>query len=606
MLKGAVDGGRYWTTLSLFGWRAPLLCVSRGSSVRPSSRSEVMTSNLLGCSPARPKNGLPRRAAMRRYLRGMNVLCSLLLLSFFSGCSGHLGGDAVPGETDSGVGAVEPWCAAPAESVTYVDRAESWGLVDTADGEPRRKEAGAVAALDLDGDGLDELIVAHRTQGLVLHMRNGEDGPWSTQLLLPARELAGIAIGDVDGDGDLDLWTGGYAEQMWLLRNDGPGEAEVIWRFEDVSEDAGILALDTRPQKMDASFGDFDGDGDLDLYIVHDTGRGAIEEWALDKLLRNDGIGGFEEVSSWLSTGQRQGVSWSPAWADLDDDGDLDLFVANADQASAGPSMLLENAGPGQGESWSFFDRSDDCGCTNNFNPMGVSPGDYDNDGDLDLFLTNSGSDQLLRNEGGLTFIDVSRAVGGMLLGGERHMTFGSVWVDYDNDGWLDLFDASGPLSDSPDPELDAQADRLLHNQGGTFVDIAPELGLDQLGVGRGVTRAMFNDDGFPELVVVNLDGPSHVWQPSCTAARALVVSLRQDGGNTRGIGARVTLGFTDGGVAVQEISTKAGWAGAMEPRAWFGLADRRVESLTVRWPDGVVEEVQVNPGVDGRIELVR
>ena len=253
---------------------------------------------------------------MRRYLRGMNVLCSLLLLSFFSGCSGHLGGDAVPGETDSGVGAVEPWCAAPAESVTYVDRAESWGLVDTADGEPRRKEAGAVAALDLDGDGLDELIVAHRTQGLVLHMRNGEDGPWSTQLLLPARELAGIAIGDVDGDGDLDLWTGGYAEQMWLLRNDGPGEAEVIWRFEDVSEDAGILALDTRPQKMDASFGDFDGDGDLDLYIVHDTGRGAIEEWALDKLLRNDGIGGFEEVSSWLSTGQRQGVSWSPAWAD--------------------------------------------------------------------------------------------------------------------------------------------------------------------------------------------------------------------------------------------------------------------------------------------------
>jgi hypothetical protein len=237
---------------------------------------------------------------------------------------------------------------------------------------------------------------------------------------------------------------------------------------------------------------------------------------------------------------------------------------------------------------------------------MGVSPGDYDNDGDLDLFLTNTASDQLLRNEGGLIFTDVSRVAGAMLLESERHMTFGSVWVDFDNDSWLDLFDASGPLSDFPDEALDAQPDRLLHNQGGTFVDIAPELGLDARGVGRGVTRAMFNDDGFPELVVVNLDGPSHVWQPSCTAARALVVSLRQDGGNTRGVGARVTIEFADGGVAVQEISAKAGWGGAMEPRAWFGLADRRVESLTVRWPDGEVQEVQVNPGVDGRIELVR
>ena len=537
----------------------------------------------------------------------MNVLPSLFfLLSYFIGCSGRLDGDAVPGETDSGVGAVEPWCAAPAEAVTYVDRAEAWGLVDTADGESRRKEAGAVAALDLDGDGLDELIVAHRTQGLVLHMRDGEDGPWSTQLLLAARDLAGIALGDVDGDGDLDLWTGGYGEQMWLLRNEGAGEDEVLWRFEDVSEDAGLLALDTRPQKMDASFGDFDGDDDLDLYIVHAAGPGATEEWALDKLLRNDGAGRFEEVSSWLSAGQRQGVSWAPAWTDLDDDGDLDLFVANADQASAGPSMLLENAGPSEGEGWSFVDRSEDCGCTNNFNPMGVSPGDYDNDGDLDLFLTNTASDQLLRNEGGLIFTDVSRAVGGMLLESERYMTFGSVWVDFDNDGWLDLFDASGPLSDFPDEALDAQADRLLHNQGGTFVDIAPELGLDARGVGRGVTRAMFNDDGFPELVVVNLDGPSHVWQPSCTDARALVVSLRQDGGNTRGVGARVTLGFADGGVAVQEITAKAGWGGAMEPRAWFGLADRRVESLTVRWPDGEVQEVQVNPGVGGRIDLVR
>ena len=127
----------------------------------------------------------------------------------------------------------------------------------------------------------------------------------------------------------------------------------------------------------------------------------------------------------------------------------------------------MENDGASDGNSWSFEDRSDTCGCTTNFNPMGVSPGDYDNDGDLDLFLTNTDADQLLRNEGGLVFTDVSRAVGAMDLETNRHMTFGSVWVDYDNDGWLDLFDSSGPLSDFPDGDLDAQADRLLHNQGG-------------------------------------------------------------------------------------------------------------------------------------------
>ncbi|MCB9793647.1 MAG: CRTAC1 family protein [Alphaproteobacteria bacterium] len=538
--------------------------------------------------------------------RTMGAPGALLLL--LGACSGRPGAPDQVEETgeDSALGPVEPWCAAPAEAVTYVDQAEAWGLVDTADGDGRRKEAGAVAALDLDGDGLDELIVAHRALGLVLHSRAGQDGPWSTQLLLATPELSGLALGDIDGDGDLDLWAGGYAERMVLLRNEGPGDSERTWRFEDVSESAGLAALATRPQKMDAVFGDFDGDEDLDLYIVHAAGLGVTEERSLDKLLRNDGAGHFEEVSAWLSAEQRQGVSWAPAWVDLDGDGDLELFVANADQGTSGPSLLLENAGPGSGEAWSFVDRSDTCGCTNNFNPMGVSPGDYDNDGDLDLFLTNTASNQLLRNEGALVFTDVSRAVGAMELAGEKHMTFGSVWVDIDNDGWQDLFVASGPLADLPEEALDAQADQLLYNLGGAFEDRAPALGLDQRGVGRGVTRAMFNDDGFPELVVVNLDGPSHVWQPSCTEARALVVSLSQSGGNTRGIGARVTLRFADGGVAVQEISAKAGWGGAMEPRAWFGLADRPVERLSVRWPDGLEQEVSLRPDVDGRIELTR
>ena len=84
------------------------------------------------------------------------------------------------------------------------------------------------------------------------------------------------------------------------------------------------------------------------------------------------------------------------------------------------------------------------------------------------------------------------------------------------------------------------------------------------------------------------------------------MVSLRKDGGNTRGIGARVTVDFADGGLAVREISAKAGWGGSMEPQAWFGLADRGVARLTVRWPDGTEQEVPVDPAVDGRVEVRR
>ena len=504
------------------------------------------------------------------------------------------------------VGATEPWCTEPASTVSYRDEASAWGLVDTADGQPRRKEAGVVAALDLTGDGLDELIVAHRTEGLVLHLRDDADQPWSQQVLLAAPDITGMALGDIDSDGDLDIWVGGYSPRMWLLRKDCPGSGDSLWSFEEVAEAAGLLDLETGPQKMDASFADFDTDGDLDLYIVHASGPEPAGEFTLDKLLRNDGTGRFTDVSDWLSVEQREGLSWSPAWTDLDDDGDLDLFVANAEQTVAGPSLLLRNDGPGDDDTWTFTDLSDDCGCTANVNPMGISPGDFDNDGDMDLFLTNTTRDQLLRNEGEMVFTDVSLAVGGMALESERHMTFGSVWVDYDNDGWMDLFDASGPLSDFPDPVLDTQADRLLHNKGGTFVDIASDLGLDQRGIGRGVTRAMLDDDGFAELVVINLDGPSHVWHPTCTTARSLVVTLRQESGNTRAVGARVQVRFADGGVATQEVSTKAGWAGSMEPRLWFGLGARDVDGLTVRWPDGVQQEVDVQPTVDGRLVIRR
>jgi hypothetical protein len=495
-----------------------------------------------------------------------------------------------------------PWCPAPADALAFRDIATDMGLIDTADGMPQRKEAGPVAALDLDGDGLDELLVGHRTQGLVLHRNVG--GRFEQQVLLDAPGLTGIALGDVDGDGDLDLWTGGYARRLWLLRNDGPGDDG--WRFTDITEGSGLDVVPQRPQKTDATFGDFDGDGDLDLYVNRAGPPGTTDESLLDQLFRSNGDGTFEVVSDWLTTDQRQGVSWSAVWSDLDLDDDPDLFLANADQASAGPSLLLENSGP-DGDAWQLTDRSDSCYCTDNFNPMGVSAGDFDHDGDFDLFLTNTASDQLLVNDGELGFVDVSRTIGDLDLPTSRHMTFGSVWTDIDNDGWPDLFVSSGPLADFPDPDLDTQPDRLLLNEGGArLTNRAADLGVDHPGIGRGVTRALLDDDGYPELVVIHLDGPSHIWKADCLDHRALVVELRQASGNTRAIGARVSLSFDDGPTQVQEVTAKAGWGGAMEPRAWFGLGTQTPATLTVRWPDGGEDTFAVPEDADGRVQIAR
>jgi len=486
----------------------------------------------------------------------------------------------------------DPWCTEPGEP-GFQDVAEAWGLADTTDEDPDRKEAGAVALVDLDDDGLDDLVLAHRSRGLLVQHNLG--GSFSDEVVLDgdAQSLSGLAIGDVDGDRDLDLWAGGYSPPMRLFLNDGQGG------FTDASTSSGMDSFPVAPQKLDAVFGDFDGDGDLDLFVNHDGGGTNPGEEKLDKLLQNDGTGVFTDVSDWLPG--RTGVGWSSVWTDLDLDGDVDLYTANADQATHEPSRLSRNDGA-DGDGWRFTDLSGTCACTNNHNPMGVSAGDYDADGLQDLFLTNTGANQLLWNQGDGTFVDVTAAVGGLALESDDHMSFGAAWFDHENDGTLDLFFSSGPLSGgAPEAGLAEQADQLLVWEEGRLVDAAPSLGLDDRSAGRGVAAGRLDDDGFLDLVVSNLGSPSRLYRAQCTEARALVVDLVGSGANTWGIGARVVV-HTDSGTFTREVTAKPGWGGAVTPRAHIGLGDRRVERVTVHWPDGAEQVVDVHPLVDGRV----
>ena len=291
---------------------------------------------------------------------------------------------------------------------------------------------------------------------------------------------------DYDGDGDLDLFVGMRYTPNRLYRNDGG-------RFVDVAPEVGLADLeDTRA----GAWGDYDGDGDVDLYVGYPSTAGSP-----NRLYRNDGER-FVNVGVGLGV-DLVGTTRQPSWVDYDGDGDLDLFVALRDQ----PNRLFRNDGaPGSDSgaetagdgalAWTFTDVTAESGLGDPRRTVGVAWFDYDRDGDLDVHVSNQNGDEdaFYRNEGDGTFVDVAPALGMNHPG--RGTEYGSVAAavsDYDNDGDLDLFVATyGP-------------DILWSNNGdGTFTDVTDPA---TLGVDYHSTSAVWGDadhNGLPDLVVVS------------------------------------------------------------------------------------------------------
>ncbi len=517
----------------------------------------------------------------------MSLRICLLLLAFTS-CASRAPPPTAR-DTDAGTGAgtsvgttgvslTAMPCDDPAATLSYTDAGESWGLLDTTDGDDERMEGNPIALADLDGDGDDDIVIGLRSGGLWLQRSRG-DG-LDTALLADVSGLVTLAVGDLDGDGALDLLGGGRGPMVVLI-GDGTGG------FTERTEAAGLSDLDTAATLRDASLGDVDGDGDLDLFLTFDPFSSPDGE-APHQLLHNDGLGAFTDVSEQLPEDARSGLGWHTTMADLDDDADLDLFISNADQHEWGPNRLLRNDGA---DGWT--DLTEDCGCGETFSAMGASVGDLDRDALLDLFVTQSGPSALLRNLGDGTFAEAAVALGATAVPDADHMTFGSVLFDHDNDGWLDIAATAGPLygveSDGVQPE--EQPDVLLVGGPAGFTSAAADLGFDDLAAGRGVAAGLINGDAFLDLVVTHLDAPSRLYLSRCTTAPALVVELRGRDGPRFGEGARVEL-ETDQGTLIREVSANPGWGAAAHPRAHFGLGELSPQRLLVRWPGGAEQEI--------------
>jgi hypothetical protein len=343
---------------------------------------------------------------------------------------------------------------------------------------PELDKPGALANAfaDYDGDGDLDLATGFKDGSVVL-LRNdgGRLVASGARFELGGRDARALAWGDYDGDGDPDLYVGTSPtprHRNALLRNDGGG------RFVEVAAQAGVSSLEASTRQ--ASWIDIDGDGDLDLFVA--------QRAAPNQLFRNEG-GRFKDVAAEVGLADPR-KSVGACFFDADQDGDFDLFVANQ---SGDRDGFFRNAGG------RFTDVAEALGLTPLERPatdgsVGCAVGDYDNDGDFDLFVAAYGKNRLHRNDGG-TFAEVAASVG---IEGEDHFVAGA-WGDVDLDGWLDLYVTTFR---TPNPNL---KDLLYRNRMGRFVDEIPE-SLNAVPADHGAQWADLDGDGDLDLAVTHND----------------------------------------------------------------------------------------------------
>ena len=444
-------------------------------------------------------------------------------------------------------------------AITFSDVTRPAGIDARTPTDPAGDLGSGAAFADFDGDGdIDVYVVMGRGQPNRLYLNDGSgrfvdratdagcaDTGWGTS----------VTVADYDNDGDPDIFLANHGGPNRLFRNDGTGS------FEDVTIGAG-LAL-TAPA-LGAAWGDYDHDGWLDLYV-------GIHDLAPNRLYHNNGDGTFTDVAATLGVDAAAKPTCQVAWVDIDNDGDLDLYLA---QDLSRGNDLFRNEGNG-----TFTDVSATSGAGVAVAAMGIAAGDYDGDGFVDLFVTaTSPGPVLLRNRGDGTFLDATVAAGIPAGGSSR----GAALIDVDNDGDLDLYVVRRAGAPGQPP-----ANVLLRNDGGVFADVTATSGAGDDGPGFGLAAGDYDGDGAVDLFVVNRDSAS-VLLHNAGGGTWLRVRTRGRIGNRDGIGARVRV-VHGSRVQVRFVDGGSGYLGCNERTLHFGLGGAAAaDTVEVTWPSGV------------------
>ncbi|MBN2369547.1 MAG: CRTAC1 family protein [Vicinamibacteria bacterium] len=422
--------------------------------------------------------------------------------------------------------------------------------------------------------------------------RNNGDGTFTdvTNRAGVAGKSAGYSASaaDYDGDGDLDLYLCNYGPNE-LYRNNGDGT------FTDVTAEAGI---GDPLFSLSGVWLDYDGDGDLDLfvcnYLEYDEGKfrsfyaatgfpGPLSyNGQPDTLYRNNGDGTFTDVTKAAGVYFEQGRGMSATAADLNNDGLVDIYVAN----DAMENNYFENSGKG-----SFIDNGLLTGLAFGQNGQGVSSmgpavGDIDRDGHLDILIPDMDYMSLLVWRDGIYEDHVDRSNIAVISG--QYTGWGGVLFDFDNDGYLDVFIANG----HPHHEYPENAVLARNNGKGVFVDVARHAG-EYFGTkkwySRGTAYADIDDDGDLDLLVMDLNGHPHLLRNDGgnTANHWLKFDVRRADGKLAAIGARVTV-VVGGLKLIDDVSPVRGYLAQNDPRLHFGLGKAvKADLVEIRWPDG-------------------
>jgi hypothetical protein len=498
-------------------------------------------------------------------------------------------------------------------------------------------DGSGVALIDYDGDGwLDIYLVNGSTfnaqdgtetppHAALFH--NNHDGTFTDVAAAAGvtndRWGFGVAVGDYDNDGWPDIFVSNYGKNR-LYHNNRDGT------FTDVAEKAGVAL---GGWSTGATFGDYDGDGRLDLFVAgyvqfdraHPPIAGSAQvpssyckfrgvsvmcgprglKGEHDHLFHNNGNGEFTDTSVKAGVSDPDGFyGFTAVFADLNDDGKVDLIVAN----DSTPNYLYINKGDG-----TFANASYSSGYALNQDgreiaSMGIAVGDYQNSGRLSLFNTDFSDDYkvLYHNDGNASFTDVSYPAG-IAESGIPFVGWGAGFLDYDNDGWLDLMQINGhvyPAADkNPWGTSFAERPLLYHNLGGKKFECVPPVrgtGLARVIPGRGAAFGDLFNDGKIDVVINPIDGPpvllrnvnkdSHHW-----------VELKLVGGPNGprdAIGATVYL-FRAGVTQRGDVLSGGSYISSNDQRVHFGLGDAKtVDHVEIHWPGGAKETVKL-PAVD-------
>jgi hypothetical protein len=497
---------------------------------------------------------------------------------------------------------------------------------------------GGVGVIDYDNDGNMDLFLTNgaklpelRKAGPAYYnvlLRNRGDGTFedvTAKAGLSGENLGysfGVAVADYDNDGYGDIFIANAGRNA-LYHNNGDGT------FTDVTAGSG---LDQKPENVlsvGAAWFDFDNDGLLDLIVSNYTvwtpaadkrcGLGDAMAPAREgyetlhresycspkvyvsvapRLYRNLGHGHFADVTESSGLGKALGKGMGIGLADFNDDGWMDMFIANDTE----PNSLFINQGDGTFKEQGLLYGAAYSQNGSTVSSMGADTKDFDNDGWDDIIYNDLAGQlfTLLKNQGGKYFDDVSAATGLARL--SRPYSGWSIgFVDYNNDGWKDIYSANGDV-DNLTPNS-RQHDAMFENSGGkSFADVSEAMGKDfqTPGYQRGSAFVDLNNDGAIDLVVTSLgEKPRILINNALNGNHWTTLDLRGRVSNRDAIGAKVKVTTQSGRTLYEHVTTSVGFMSSSDRRVHLGLGkEKEIREIEIRWPSGIVQHID-HPAAD-------